>query len=90
MIENESGMRVDRGRLYVSRAVSRPVPYVPGPDLRPAWARQPLGCYPPVQVPENSSSIPGVEDKTDHGLWPVVVMFVLATLIDAAIIWATR
>lgn len=53
--------------------------------------------YPPVRVPENRSSIPGVGDKTDwdsHGIYAVVVALALGLITDGATLlllaWVTR
>lgn len=56
------------------------IPVVPGPGVK---VRE---SYPPVQVPENSSSIPGVRDKWDHGWGTVTALLALCLLVDAAVV----
>jgi len=64
------------------------VPYVPGtarnvPErFGTAWNSTPLAYYPPVRVPENSSSIAGTGDKTDEGWLAVVAVLGLCLTIS--------
>jgi hypothetical protein len=52
------------------------VPVIPGPVAKDS--------YPPVQVPGNSSSIPGLGDKMDPGWHTVFTLLACCLLADTA------
>jgi hypothetical protein len=66
------------------------VPCVPGTGWNhversgTAWNATPLGYYPSVRVPGNSSSIPGSGDKTDEGWLAVVAVLALCLITSGA------
>lgn len=66
------------------------LPKVP-PDL--SWLTTPE-CYPPVRVPENRSSIPGVVDKPDWAMRLILLILTLALGANAvallAVLWVLR
>jgi hypothetical protein len=72
MIENVAMVRPGRHRS---------VPVIAGP--RPTWDSH-AASYWPVQVPGNSSSTPGVEDKQDSPWPPIFALLALFMLVFAA------